>query len=218
VHCSRHLRIRSYLVRSVRTESEGAFIPHLSLTAGIYLAFGKPVTARPHHKPQGGAVLLRVGHRDGSAPEVVRRRLRLGFGLCVSRRIADRTSSLTGSPCRHLMRVDMGRRRPPAAEGAGDVIREAPGPTRDGSRDLAFTVRHLVEVAARALCPGINRSPTPADRNPEGRRRLLRRCTGFMPRSSMANRAGDKTLNVAAEHTVPSLLSGTSPNDVIYPS
>ena len=46
----------------------------------------------------------------------------------------------------------------PPAEGADNAIRNATalGPQRVGSADLEFAVRQLVEVAVRALSPGIN--------------------------------------------------------------
>ena len=46
----------------------------------------------------------------------------------------------------------------PAVKGADAAIREATalGPTRVSTEDLEFAVRQLVEVAVRALSPGIN--------------------------------------------------------------
>jgi uncharacterized membrane protein len=178
------------VLRSVRTESEGAFIPHLSLTVGIFLAFVCVATlvffvghmstrinvdtvielvsddvrsairrltrTEPQPEPPSddiweGAVPVsdeRSGYlQQLQADDLADWAVKHGTSLRLLVRPGDYV--FPGAPVAEMI---------PAAEGAGDAIREATalGPNRVSSQDLEFTVRQLVEVAVRALSPGIN--------------------------------------------------------------
>ncbi len=178
------------VLRSVRTHSEGEFIPHLSLTVGIALAF---VCV--------GTLVFFVGHMAGrinvdQVIELVAKDvhsaiqhltseeaqpqpppdIRWGDGVPVAdpRRgylqqldeggLAD-WAAKRGITMRLLVRpgdyVFPGAPVAlviPAVDGADAAIRDATalGPQRVSSADLEFSIRQLVEVAVRALSPGIN--------------------------------------------------------------
>ena len=178
------------VLRSVRTQSEGSFVPHASMTVGILLAFLCV-----------GVLVFFVGHMAG----------RINVDTVIElvsvdvRRAIDRLT--TTEPVRgdagpvftaaaasvpdgrrgYLQELDAGRLadwaaahgaairllvRPgdyvfpgaaialvePAIEGAERAIRHATalGSQRVSSVDLEFAVRQLVEIAVRALSPGIN--------------------------------------------------------------
>ena len=178
------------VLRSVRTQSEGAFVPHLSLSVGILLAF---ICV--------GTLVYFVGHMAGrinvdTVIELVGEEVRQAIA-----RLTAKTPSEEPSPAaawrdavpvcdpRHgyLQQIDLygladwahanGAAirllvRPgdyvfpgapialvyPHVEDADAAIRNATalGPSRVSSQDLEFAVRQLVEVAVRALSPGIN--------------------------------------------------------------
>ncbi len=178
------------VLRSVRTHSEGEFVPHLSLSVGILLAFVCVAT-----------LVFFVGHMAGrinvdQVIYLVSRDVRAAVErLTVAARPPDppppafwRDATAVADPRRgYLQQLDedgLARwaaehgtairllARPgdyvfpgapialvlPAVEGAAAAIRDATalGPQRVGSADLEFAVRQLVEVAVRALSPGIN--------------------------------------------------------------
>lgn len=178
------------VLRSVRTLDEGAFIPHLSLTFAIILAFVCVAT-----------LVYFVGHMAGrinvdTVIELVSEEVQSAIlRLTTDKRQADPPPAdfwKDGTPIddsRHgyLQHLDeQGLAdwaaehqtairllvRPghyvfpgapiavmiPPVEGAAAAIRNATalGPERVSSADLQFAVRQLVEVAVRALSPGIN--------------------------------------------------------------
>lgn len=178
------------VLRSVRTQSEGSFVPHLSLSIGLLLAFvsvgtlvffvahiagrinvdtvielvsedvrstlrrltvHEPGAALPDAAMWKSAVRVTDGHygylqqfhadtlADWAAERstAIRMLVRPGDYVFPGAAIAELTISV---------------------DGAGDAIRDATalGPRRVGSLDPEFSVRQLVEVAVRALSPGIN--------------------------------------------------------------
>nr|WP_294524107.1 DUF2254 domain-containing protein [uncultured Rhodopila sp.] len=178
------------VLRSVRTESEGAFVPHLALSVGIMLALvsvgtlvffvghmagrinvdtvielvsediwlaiqrltsREPQPAAPHPAMfQDAAPVLdtRRGylqqlHAEGLADWAAER----GTVLRLLVRPGDYV--FPGAPIAVMI---------PAVEGANAAITAATalGPARVSSADIEFAVRQLVEVAVRALSPGIN--------------------------------------------------------------
>ena len=180
------------VLRSVRTESEGAFVPHLALSVGIMLAL---VCV--------GTLVLFVGHMAGrinvdTVIELVSEDIGLAILRLTSREPQPAVPDLTmlqdavqildtrrgylqqlhaeglaewaaekGTVLRLLVRPGdyMFPGAPvalmsPAVEGADTAITAATalGPRRVSSADLEFAVRQLVEVAVRALSPGIERS------------------------------------------------------------
>ncbi len=178
------------VLRSVRTQSEGEFVPHLSLSAGILLAF---VCV--------GTLVFFVGHMAGrinvdTVIELVAEEVRSAI---------ERLTTTTPQPLPpsavywgdavpvidprrgHLQQLDADSLadwasehgtairllvRPgdyifpgapiavmtPAVDGVDAAVRRATalGPQRVSSADLEFAIRQLVEVAVRALSPGIN--------------------------------------------------------------
>ncbi len=178
------------VLRSVRTQSEGEFVPHLSLTIGIILAFVCVAT-----------LVFFVGHMAGrinvdTVIDLVSEDVRSAIQRLTTdtRQPAPPTAdfwhnavTVTDPRRGYLQQLDNHSLadwaaehdttirllvRPgnyvfpgapialmtPPAEGAGAAIRNATalGPRRAGSVDLEFAVRQLVEVAVRALSPGIN--------------------------------------------------------------
>ena len=178
------------VLRSVRTQSEGAFVPHLALSVSILLAFVCVAT-----------LVFFVGHMAG----------RINVDTVIELVSRDVEAAFRRLPCaepqqpvpdpamwRHAHAVVDARRgylqqlheegladwaaehgaairllvRPgdyvfpgapialiiPDVTGAGAAIKDATalGPQRVSSADLEFAVRQLVEVAVRALSPGIN--------------------------------------------------------------
>ena len=178
------------VLRSVRTQEEGAFVPHAALTTGILLAFLCV-----------GTLVYFVGHMVGrinvdtviaEVSEEVRR--------AVERLTTDQPSGQAEAPrftrdaavvtdprrgylreldtdqladwaaeagvvVRLLVRPDdyvlpgapIALVEPPAGH-AGEAIRRATslGEQRVSRADLEFPIRQLVEIAVRALSPGIN--------------------------------------------------------------
>lgn len=178
------------VLRSVRTRGEGEFIPHLSLTFGILLAFVCVAT-----------LVYFVGHMAGRINVDTVVELVSGDVRAAIRRLTAEAPRSTPPPSafwggaapvsdprrgylQHLdpegladwaARNDTAVRlliRPGdyvfpgapialvtrSAEGAVEAIRDATalGPQRVGAEDLEFAIRQLVEVAVRALSPGIN--------------------------------------------------------------
>ncbi len=178
------------VLRSVRTQDEGSFVPHLSLTVAIVLAL---VCV--------GTLVYFVGHMAGrinvdtvvelvsddvsdamrrlttSEPPPVRpdlgrwneaepvTDLRRGYLQQLDGDGLADWAARTGSSVHLLVRpgdyvfpgTPIARVTPPHPE-AGNAIRDATalGPARVSSADLEFAIRQLVEVAVRALSPGIN--------------------------------------------------------------
>lgn len=178
------------VLRSVRTENEGAFVPYVSLSISILLAF---VCV--------GTLVFFVGHMAGrinvdTVIELVSDDVRSAIQrLTFDKRQPAAPPAETwhhavsildarhgylqqlqaeglanwaveqGTALRLLVRpgdyVFPGAPiavMTPAVEGAEAAVRQATalGPTRVSSADLEFAVRQLVEVAVRALSPGIN--------------------------------------------------------------
>ncbi|MBE7210710.1 MAG: DUF2254 domain-containing protein [Gluconacetobacter diazotrophicus] len=178
------------VLRSVRTEDEGPFVPYLSLNIGIGFAFlcvgtlvffvghmagrinvdtvielvsddvGRAVRrltvedaqpAAPSETFWAGAIPVR-DHRRGYLQQLD------GDGLATwaaHRNCSIRLLARPGSYIFPGTPVAMLRGRADGVEGA---IRDATvlGAERVSSADLEFAVRQLVEVAVRALSPGIN--------------------------------------------------------------
>ena len=178
------------VLRTVRTESEGDFVPHLSLSVSILLAF---VCV--------GVLVFFVGHMAGRINvDVVINLVSEDVREAMGRLLLDEAGA-EAPPTRHwrdARAVTDGRRgylqhlddagladwaaerrtcirllvRPgdyvfpgapialllTPAEGVEEAIRDATaiGTQRTSSEDLEFSIRSLVEVAVRALSPGIN--------------------------------------------------------------
>lgn len=178
------------VLRSVRTQGEGEFVPYLALSVAILLAFVCVAM-----------LVWFVGHMAGrinvdtvidlvsaDVREVVER---LTTDEAQQPRPAESTwlhgETIVDSRCGYLQQLDEDGLanwaanhgsavrllvRPgdyifpgapiavvaPAAEGAEAAIRDATalGPQRISPVDLEFAVRQLVEVAVRALSPGVN--------------------------------------------------------------
>lgn len=178
------------VLRSVRTQSEGAFVPHLALSVGILLAFVCVAT-----------LVFFVGHMASrvnveTVIELVGAEVRQAIARLTSEAPGDdpppATAWLDAVPVRDPRRGYLQQLDPegladwaydngaairllvrpgdyvfpgapialvcPDVEGADTAIRSATalGPIRVSSQDLEFAVRQLVEVAVRALSPGIN--------------------------------------------------------------
>jgi len=178
------------VLRSVRTQGEGEFIPHLSLSFGIFLAFvcvGMLVFFVGHmaSRINVDTVIDLVGDEardaigrltaevpgEAAPPEafwrdaVVLRDPRRGYLQQLDHGGLADWAAEHGTAIRMLVRpgafVFPGAAialMKPAVEGAEAAIRNATalGPQRLSAADLEFAVRQLVEVAVRALSPGIN--------------------------------------------------------------
>ncbi|WP_428539060.1 DUF2254 domain-containing protein [Rhodopila sp.] len=178
------------VLRSVRTENEGAFVPHVSLSVSILLAFvcvGTLVFFVGHmagrinvdtvielvsddvrsaiqrltfDHPQPQASIPDIW--DDAVPVVDERR---GYLQQLHPEGLADWAAQRGTTLRLLVRpgdyvfpgAPIARMTPPV-DGAGAAIRAATalGPARVSSADLEFAIRQLVEVAVRALSPGIN--------------------------------------------------------------
>lgn len=178
------------VLRSVRTESEGVFVPHLALSVGIMLALVSVGTLVFFVGHMAGRInvdtvielvsediwsaIQRLTSREpqpaapqaamfqGAAPVLDTRRgyLQQLHAEGLAQWAAERGTVLRllvrpgdyvfpGAPIALMI---------PAVEGADAAIAAATalGPTRVSSADIEFAVRQLVEVAVRALSPGIN--------------------------------------------------------------
>lgn len=179
------------VLRSVRTATEGSgFVPHLSLSVGIILAFICVAT-----------LVYFVGHMAGRINvDTVIELVSDDIHSAIQRLTTDErqpepppltfwrdATPITDARRGYLQQLDEHRLaawaseheiairllvRPgdyvfpgapialmlPPVEGADVAVRDATalGPQRAGSSDLRFAVRQLVEVAVRALSPGIN--------------------------------------------------------------
>lgn len=178
------------VLRSVRTQDEGSFTPHLSLTVGLLLAFVCVAT-----------LVYFVGHMAGrinvdTVVDLVSDDLRDAIKRLTQDKAGDapppesfwRASAIVSDPRRgYLQELDASglaawaaehgtavqllvrpgdylfpgtpiARLTLAVDGADAAIRGATalGSLRVSSSDLEFAVRQLVEVAVRALSPGIN--------------------------------------------------------------
>ena len=178
------------VLRSVRTQDEGAFVPHLSLSVAILLAFVCVAT-----------LVYFVGHMAGRINvDTVVELVSEDVAATMSRLTTDEPQTEPPHPSfwRDARAIVDTRRgylqqlddsgladwaaehgtsirllvRPgdyvfpggaiavmtPAVEDADAAIRNATalGPQRVSSADLEFALRQLVEVAVRALSPGIN--------------------------------------------------------------
>lgn len=178
------------VLRSVRTQDEGAFIPHLSLTVAIMLAFvcvailvyfvghmaGRinvdTVIELVSEEVQSAIARLTTDERqpdpppasfwkDGTPIDDSRR----GYlqhldeqGLADWAAKHDTSIVLLVRPGDYIFPGAPVAVMIPPVEGAAEAIRNATalGSQRVSSADLEFAVRQLVEVAVRALSPGIN--------------------------------------------------------------
>lgn len=178
------------VLRSIRTQSEGEFIPHVSLSVGVLLAFVCVAT-----------LVYFVGHMAGrinvdTVIELVSDDVRSAIGRLTTdeqqpapppaafwrgatpvvdprrgylqqldeKGLADwaaehqTTIRLLVRPGDYVFPGAPIAALTAAVEGADVAIRDALalGPQRVSSSDLEFAIRQLVEVAVRALSPGIN--------------------------------------------------------------
>ena len=178
------------VLRSVRTQDEGSFIPHLSLTVAIVLAFicvatlvyfvghmasrinVDTVIELVSEEVQSAIVRLTTDKRQANSPPAEFWKdgtpiddLRRGYLQHMDDRGLADWAAEHATSIRLLVRpgdyifpgATIAIMVPPA-EGASAAIRNATalGPQRVSSADLEFAVRQLVEVAVRALSPGIN--------------------------------------------------------------
>lgn len=178
------------VLRSVRTESEGGFIPHLSLSVGIGLAFVCVATlvyfvGHMASRINVDTVIdlvsddvhsavhrLTTDVRQCDSPPLSYWRgatpitdLRRGYlqqldehGLAAWAAEHHTAIRLLVRPGDYIFPGAPIALMTPPAEGAEAAIRDATalGPQRVSSSDLRFAIRQLVEVAVRALSPGIN--------------------------------------------------------------
>jgi len=178
------------VLRTVRSEQEGAFVPHLSLTFGIVLAFlcvGMLVyfvghmagrinvdTVVDHVSDDVRRAIerLTVEERQPSPPALSfwtaadlvadRRRGYLqqldASGLAAWALEKKTSVLLLARPGGYVFPGAPIALVKPMVEGAEEAIRNATalGPQPGSSADIAFAVRQLVEVAVRAMSPGIN--------------------------------------------------------------
>ena len=178
------------VLRSVRTQSEGEFVPHLSLSVAIFLAFvcvatlvyfvGHMATRinvdtviELVSEDVHSAIEQLASEKRGPAPPSADF-WRDAFSVSDPRRgylqqlhedgLADWAAEHS-TVMRLLVRpgdyvfpgTPIANMKPPA-EGVDAAINNATalGSQRGGSADVEFAVRQLVEVAVRALSPGIN--------------------------------------------------------------
>lgn len=179
------------VLRSVRTQEEGIFVPHLSLTVGILLAFVCVAMLVYFVGHMAGRInvdtvidlvsedvrlaIHRLTTEDtqvaSSLPEefwgnaVQIKDARRGYVQHLDHQHLANWASANGTSIKLLVRpgdyvfpgacIALAQ---PMVEGIADVINEATGlgSERTSSADLEFPIRQLVEVAVRALSPGIN--------------------------------------------------------------
>ena len=178
------------VLRSIRSKDEGDFIPHLSLSVGILLAFvcvcmlvyfvghmagrinvdtviglvdeevrqslhrftvEKPEPDPPPADFWRDAIAV-SDHRSGYLQQLDEAALAewaAAQGVVVLLLVRPGDYIFPGAPIARLL---------PDAANALDAIHDATatGPQRVSSGDLEFSIRQLVEVAVRALSPGIN--------------------------------------------------------------
>ena len=178
------------VLRSVRTQDEGVFVPHAALTVGILLAFlcvgvlvffvghmagrinvdtmielvsddlsdavaSLTVSEAPATDiwvPLGTAAVVVTDPRRGYLQELDREALAT-WATAKGVRI-----ELLVRPGDFVFPGQVIARAQPAVEGLGDAVRRATalGGQRVSRADLEHPVRQLVEIAVRALSPGIN--------------------------------------------------------------
>ncbi len=178
------------VLRSVRTQNEGDFVPHLSLSVGILLAFAcvatliyfvehiasrinvdsvidlvsEDVSSAMRRMTSGIAPLAKPlpSFWKGSTAVIDRRRGYLQEldvdGLADWAAEHDTTLMLLVRPGDYVFPgapIAMTTKQTEGIEFAV-INASALGSRRSGSADLEFAVRQLVEVAVRALSPGIN--------------------------------------------------------------
>ncbi len=178
------------VLRSVRTQSEGEFVPHVSLSVGILLAFvcvgtlvffvghmaerinvdqvielvsadvrsavQRLTTDKPQPTPPDSAFW-----RDAEPLKDMRRGYLQhldAFGLADWAHERKTAIRMLVRPGDYVFPGAPIAVMTPPREGAEAAIRDATalGSQRASSADLEFAVRQLVEVAVRALSPGIN--------------------------------------------------------------
>nr|WP_040581405.1 DUF2254 domain-containing protein [Methyloferula stellata] len=178
------------VLRSVRTQSEGGFVPHLSLSVGILLAFVCVATLVFFVNHMAGRInvdtVIELVSQDVSAaldrlgtdepgpapphPETWRNAepvvdQRRGYlqqldeeGLATWAAEHKANIRLLARPGDYVFPGAPIALVTPMVEGVATAIQKATalGPQRISSADLEFAVRQLVEVAVRALSPGIN--------------------------------------------------------------
>ncbi|MGE0718921.1 MAG: DUF2254 domain-containing protein, partial [Alphaproteobacteria bacterium] len=178
------------VLRTVRVQDEGAFVPHLSLTVSIVLAFVcvatlvffvghmanrinvDTVVGLVSHDMRLAFERIALTEREPEPPPLSFWRDaaaihdgRHGYLLHLDHEGLAKWAAEKGTAVRLLARpgdfVFPGAPialMAPAVDGGEDAIREATALSdqRGSSADLEFAVRQLVEVAVRALSPGIN--------------------------------------------------------------
>lgn len=178
------------VLRTVRSEEEGAFVPHLSLTFGIILAIvcvGMLVYFVGHmagrinvdtvvdlvsddirsaierltvKEEQPGQPPLRFWSDAVPVADARRGYLQQLDSPGLTKWAVEKNTSvlLLVRPGDYVFPGAPIALVNPIVKGAGEAIRSATalGPQRGSSADIEFAVRQLVEVAVRALSPGIN--------------------------------------------------------------
>ncbi len=178
------------VLRSVRTQSEGEFVPHVSLSVGILLAFvcvatlvffvnhmagrinvdtvielvSQDVSAALERlgKDEARPIAPPAGNWRDAHPVIDPRRGYLqqldDEGLAAWAAERGTTIRLLVRPGDYVFPGAPIALVDPTIEGVDAAIKGATalGPQRVSSADLEFAVRQLVEVAVRALSPGIN--------------------------------------------------------------
>lgn len=178
------------VLRSIRTEPEGGFVPHLSLSIGILLALAcvamlvyfvghvagrinvETVVELVSEDLRNAVRQLTVGDPQPKAPPdeywigfLPLKDLRRGYlqhldeeGLATWAAKHRVTIRLLVGPGDYVFPGAVVALVNPPVDGAEAAIRDATalGATNSISSDLRFAVRQLVEVAVRALSPGIN--------------------------------------------------------------
>ena len=178
------------VLRSVRTQSEGIFVPHLSLSVSMLLAFICVATLVYFVNHMAGRInvdtVIELVSRDVS--DAVKRLTvakpgptappgttwqtaasirddRRGYlqqldesGLAAWAAENGTSIRLLARPGDYVFPGAPIALATPEVEGIGAAIRDATalGPQRVSTLDLEFAMRQLVEVAVRALSPGIN--------------------------------------------------------------
>lgn len=178
------------VLRTVRTEAEGAFVPHLALTVGIGLAFVCVATLVYFVGHMAGRINVDTvidlvsndvrraidglsvdGPQSRPPPPVFWRDAvavvdeRRGYlqqldGTSLAKWAADRHTAirlLVRPGDRVFPGAPIALVKPPV-DGVEKAIRSATalGWDRSGADDIEFAIRQLVEVAVRALSPGVN--------------------------------------------------------------
>ena len=178
------------VLRSVRTQEEGAFIPHVSLSFGILLAFVCVGTLVFFVNHMAGRInvdtvielvsqdvtdaLSRLGKDEAGPAPPSSRIWRDAVPIADPRRgylqhlddegLADWAAEqgvqirLLARPGDYIFPGAPIALVTPTVKGADEAIQNATalGPQRVSAADLEFAMRQLVEVAVRALSPGIN--------------------------------------------------------------